>query len=48
MKTVLSYEHKCKRCQHVWVSRMKQPKACAKCKSAYWDVKPKQKEQAAA
>src|SRR5216684_1931281 len=35
----------CKRCGHQWLSRDRQtpPKACARCKSVYWDRLPNQK-----
>ena len=41
MKQIIRYEHKCKRCLKTFVSKTKKPIACGKCKSAYWDIKPK-------
>jgi hypothetical protein len=38
MKKIIRYEHKCKRCDNTFVSRMQKPKCCGKCKTAYWDV----------
>ena len=29
---------KCERCGHEWVPRIPNPRLCAKCKSAYFDV----------
>jgi len=29
---------KCERCGHIWYSRKAAPIACAKCKSAYWNI----------
>jgi len=46
MKKIIRYEHKCKRCEMTFVSRMQKPKWCGKCKSASWDVKPQPKVQA--
>jgi len=43
MKKIIRYEHKCKRCENTFVSRMQKPKWCGKCKSASWDVKPQPK-----
>jgi len=43
MKKIIRYEHKCKRCEQSFVSRMQKPKWCGKCKSASWDVKPQPK-----
>lgn len=31
---------KCLRCSHEWMSKVKEPKRCPKCKSPYWN-KPK-------
>lgn len=30
---------KCERCGHVWLPRKDKIRQCAKCKSAYWNVK---------
>jgi len=27
----------CKRCGHKWLPRIKDPRQCPKCKTAYWD-----------
>ena len=43
-KAVRMLECKCERCGHEWISRIKNPKLCPKCKSAYWDVEKKKKE----
>ncbi len=35
----------CKKCGHEWAQRTdKRPAACPRCKSYYWDVEPKEKE----
>ena len=30
--------HKCKRCGYSWEPRMKDPRQCPHCKTAYWDT----------
>lgn len=38
-------EYKCFRCGHIWDSRVKNPKACPKCKSYKWEEKPKETKE---
>jgi len=40
MARIKSWVYKCERCGHEWLPRMKdrEPRVCAKCKSAYWNV----------
>jgi len=46
-KVVRMLECTCEKCGHSWTSRIKDPKLCPKCKTAYWneDRKPKQETQ---
>ena len=36
------YVHTCLRCNYTWQSEVESPKACAKCRSLYWN-KPREK-----
>lgn len=38
-RTFVCYRCHCRRCGHVWLA-FTVPKACAKCKSRSWNVKP--------
>jgi hypothetical protein len=45
----LGYDWRCMRCQHEWRSRHPnepKPRACASCRSAYWDRPPRAKKEA--
>jgi predicted Zn-ribbon and HTH transcriptional regulator len=45
-RTVTLPIHTCLRCGHEWIPRKQElPKACSKCKSAYWNV-PRKKKRA--
>lgn len=37
-------EHKCLRCGWKWMSRVRNPKACPRCKRYDWNVPPKIKK----
>ena len=44
IKEVKSYECKCERCYHKWQTRSaEKPIVCLKCKTPYWNSKPKEK-----
>lgn len=38
-RDILPQAVKCKRCGYVWIKRVRRPKVCPKCKSAYWNKK---------
>ncbi len=40
--------HRCKRCEHSWVSRVLAPVVCPRCKSPYWAQERKRPNQAVA
>ena len=46
MKALRTFSHLCLRCDHDWVSRLKRPRVCPKCKSYSWD-KPRPEAVAA-
>jgi len=35
---------KCLRCGHLWLARVNNPLCCPLCKSAKWNIKPKDNE----
>jgi 5-methylcytosine-specific restriction endonuclease McrA len=43
-RVIEGYEHTCLRCGKVWESKLIHPIRCAKCKTPYWDVAKKVKE----
>lgn len=36
-KTLTIYEHNCNRCRQTFTSRLRNPEACGKCRSRYWN-----------
>lgn len=46
VQTSAMIRYKCLRCNHQWYPRgPKRPRACGKCKSFYWDVRKKSKQE---
>ena len=37
-------EYVCKRCGYDWVSRIKKPKCCPRCKSYLWEEEPNEQK----
>ena len=36
---------KCRKCGYEWISRVKSPKTCTRCKSYTWKEEPKQEDR---
>jgi len=37
-RKVIQKRLECKRCKHMWVSRVEYVRTCPKCRSPYWDA----------
>lgn len=44
---VMAKKTKCEKCEFVWTPKVKEPRACPRCKSYFWQVPRKKKRVAA-